>query len=132
MNEKMLNSLLQELQWQLPDNLRLVQEGKGIALTCDGTQACLRYGSPVDLARGLVLVKQMGTDRVYAHSEYNRFETLGVMIDCSRNAVLSVENAKRLLRVLALMGYNMVQLYTETVTGFSMLSLIAFTISAAN
>lgn len=41
------------------------------------------------------------------------FETLGIMIDCSRNGVLLVERVEELLRLLALMGCNMLQLYTE-------------------
>ncbi|KAJ8293919.1 Hexosaminidase D [Rhodotorula toruloides] len=41
------------------------------------------------------------------------FETVGVMIDCSRNGVLRVERVKTLLRHLALMGSNMLQLYCE-------------------
>lgn len=41
------------------------------------------------------------------------FDTLGVMIDCSRNGVLLVERVEELLRFLALMGCNMIQLYTE-------------------
>ncbi|BGP25894.1 hypothetical protein JCM10295v2_004835 [Rhodotorula toruloides] len=41
------------------------------------------------------------------------FETVGVMIDCSRNGVLRVERIKTLLRHLALMGSNMLQLYCE-------------------
>ncbi|PWN46238.1 glycoside hydrolase [Ceraceosorus guamensis] len=41
------------------------------------------------------------------------FETVGTMIDCSRNGVLRVVSIKFMLRSLALMGYNMLQLYTE-------------------
>ncbi|GJN90362.1 hypothetical protein Rhopal_003373-T1 [Rhodotorula paludigena] len=41
------------------------------------------------------------------------FETVGVMIDCSRNGVLRVESVKALLRHMALMGSNMLQLYCE-------------------
>jgi len=38
---------------------------------------------------------------------------LGVMVDCSRNAVMSVEAAKRFIDALKKMGYNMLMLYTE-------------------
>lgn len=38
---------------------------------------------------------------------------LCAMVDCSRNAVLTVESVKRLIRSLAVMGYNSLQLYTE-------------------
>ena len=38
---------------------------------------------------------------------------LGVMVDCSRNAVLTVSAAKRLIDALHNMGYYMLMLYTE-------------------
>ena len=41
------------------------------------------------------------------------FETLGVMIDLSRNAVMNVESLKRFIIVLKKMGYNCAMLYTE-------------------
>ena len=42
-----------------------------------------------------------------------RFDTFGVMIDMSRNAVMSIEGLKRFLSLLRKMGYNCVMLYTE-------------------
>lgn len=41
------------------------------------------------------------------------FRKFGVMIDCSRNAVMSVDATKRFITVLKKMGYNQVQLYME-------------------
>ena len=41
------------------------------------------------------------------------FETFGVMIDASRNAVMSIDGLKRFLPLLKKMGYNCVMLYTE-------------------
>lgn len=41
------------------------------------------------------------------------FRTLGIMLDCSRNGVMRPEHLKKWLRRLALLGYNMVMLYTE-------------------
>ena len=43
----------------------------------------------------------------------NTFRKLGVMLDCSRNAVMSVASLKRFIAVLAKMGYNQVHLYME-------------------
>jgi hexosaminidase len=37
----------------------------------------------------------------------------GVMVDCSRNAVLNLSAVKRLIDALSKMGYNMLMLYTE-------------------
>ncbi|KAJ2554304.1 hypothetical protein EV175_002632 [Coemansia sp. RSA 1933] len=45
--------------------------------------------------------------------ETAQFETLALMIDCSRNGVLALENVQAMLRQMALMGYTMLQLYTE-------------------
>lgn len=38
---------------------------------------------------------------------------LGVMLDCSRNAVWNVSAVKRYMDALKKMGYNMLMLYTE-------------------
>ena len=43
----------------------------------------------------------------------NSFRKMGVMPDCSRNAVMNVETMKKFISVLAKMGYNEVQLYVE-------------------
>ena len=42
-----------------------------------------------------------------------KFETLGLMIDMSRNAVMSINGLKRFLPLLKKMGYNCIMLYTE-------------------
>ena len=41
------------------------------------------------------------------------FDSFGVMIDCSRDAVPNVQGLKRFLRTIAKMGYNVALLYTE-------------------
>ena len=50
-------------------------------------------------------------------SEYGgymkKYRTFGLMIDLSRNAVMTVESLKNYLTMLSKMGYNMVMLYTE-------------------
>lgn len=45
--------------------------------------------------------------QVEGRREICNFETVGTMIDCSRNGVLKVSSTKFLCRKLALMGYNM-------------------------
>ena len=42
-----------------------------------------------------------------------QFNTFGVMLDMSRNAVMSVDGLKMLFPLLKKIGYNMVMLYTE-------------------
>ena len=41
------------------------------------------------------------------------YKDLGVMLDCSRNGVLTTKTVEELIRLLALMGYTSLQLYTE-------------------
>ena len=41
------------------------------------------------------------------------FDTFGIMIDMSRNAVMSIDGLKRFLPLLKKMGYNCIMLYTE-------------------
>ena len=43
----------------------------------------------------------------------DKIKSLGVMLDCSRDAVYSVETLKTYFDLLAKMGYDSVQLYTE-------------------
>ncbi|MBT9143322.1 MAG: hypothetical protein DDT29_01722 [Dehalococcoidia bacterium] len=45
--------------------------------------------------------------------EYCPFLMFGIMIDCSRNAVMTVDHMKKYLEKIAFLGYNMVMLYTE-------------------
>lgn len=42
-----------------------------------------------------------------------KIDSLGVMIDMSRNAVMSIEGLKRYMPLLSKMGYNKIFLYTE-------------------
>ena len=41
------------------------------------------------------------------------FRKFGVMIDCSRNAVMNVSAFKKMVNILSSLGYNTVRLYTE-------------------
>ena len=38
---------------------------------------------------------------------------LGVMVDCSRNAVMNVASVKKFAKLIRSMGYNTLMLYTE-------------------
>lgn len=43
----------------------------------------------------------------------NKEKMLGVMLDCSRNAVMNVESVKNYASIIRKMGYNTLMLYTE-------------------
>ena len=82
-------------------------------ITRTGSSAHVRYATPAQAARavGALMSGLVADGAVYR--ETTTFTTLGIMLDCSRNAVMTVEHLKVWLRRLALLGYNMVMLYTE-------------------
>ncbi|MDD3725849.1 MAG: family 20 glycosylhydrolase, partial [Candidatus Ratteibacteria bacterium] len=69
------------------------------------------YARPTDAFRALGTI--FGRDIMTDYTETTNFKMLGIMLEASRNGVLTVENIKCLLRRFALMGINMVMLYTE-------------------
>lgn len=83
----------------------------------DNHSVKITYRKPKDAFRALgYLMGQLesGNDPEVIEEE-SPFETLGVMLDVSRNAVLRVETLKKLVRHLALMGINRIFLYMEDV-----------------
>ena len=80
--------------------LSVEQTPNGITVTYDTLASALR-------GAGLALAGQL------TQGEKCAFDLFGVMLDSSRNAVMTVPYAKSVLRRLALAGYNMVMLYTE-------------------
>ena len=49
----------------------------------------------------------------FQYQEHVCFERNGLMLDCSRNAVFTVEKVKFLIRTLAKLGMNVLMPYTE-------------------
>jgi hypothetical protein len=91
----------------------------GLAVAKRASACRVRYGRKVDAFRALgrlmgeASVPRSATERRGGFSETPRFDLLGIMIDVSRNGVLTPEAARAMLRRCALMGLNMAILYTE-------------------
>ena len=73
----------------------------------------VRYGTPAMAIRALSALMAGLVPEGRELTENSSFTTFGIMLDCSRNAVMKVEHFKNWLRRLALLGYNMAMLYTE-------------------
>lgn len=111
----------------LGESYRIVQNGtKGVKLilkktkehgVCkierDGNTAVATYSAPAQAGRALGALLSGMPASSQKYSESTPFEMLGIMLDCSRNAVMTVDHVKRWLRQLCLLGYNMAMLYTE-------------------
>ncbi|NLF92547.1 MAG: beta-N-acetylhexosaminidase [Oligosphaeraceae bacterium] len=82
-----------------PATLRVTRTAGGIRI---------EYGKTAAAARGIGYALS-GTEA----AEDLCFQTYAILYDCSRNPVLTVKHAQRWLRRLALLGYDMMMLYTK-------------------
>ena len=98
-------------------NLKIAKDGKplvaekisaGFYVKIGETEAKIGYGTISDFLRGtLYLACGRETEQKRA------FDEMGVMIDCSRNAVPKVQTVKNYAAFLAALGYTYIHLYTE-------------------
>ncbi len=89
----------------------LCEKGGCLAVTSDGASARVTWAEPAQFYRALSLLP-----RPLAACDIRqtpRFKTVGVMFDCSRNAVLKPETVRFFLQKMSLMGLNFAMLYTE-------------------
>ena len=91
----------------------IAEEGETLNVSFDGKVIKIIYPAINQFFRGLRLVKQNFNKKGFSVSETCKATELGIMLDCSRNAVRNINHLKELIRHLALMGYNQIQLYTE-------------------
>lgn len=86
-----------------------------IVVSNSGGVANIQYGHKHQFFRALgLLLEHMQGEQEFSISEAPQFSTIGPMIDVSQgNAVLRVETLKRLITMMAAMGFNMLMLYTE-------------------
>lgn len=90
-----------------------VNEAGACGVELADQSATIRYSGLNQAARAVgALLSGLVSERS-PYGESTPFEMLGIMLDCSRNAVMTVDHVKAWLRQLALLGYNVVMLYTE-------------------
>lgn len=84
----------------------------GLCIEKSADHLHIRYSQKAYLFRALGLATEQ-SEETYTLSQNPRYITNGAMIDCSRNAVLTVDALKEYIEQLALMGHNTLMLYTE-------------------
>ncbi len=88
--------------------------GEALRVTRAAAEARITYPSRAAFFRGVgLLARCLAGDGGTEICETPRFERCGVMLDCSRGAVLRVDAVKRILRAMALMGLDLAMMYTE-------------------
>ena len=87
------------------DELELFKDNNYVKITC---------GRKIHFFRALSLLKENKSKSKIHISERQQFDMCGAMFDMSQgNAVIKTDNVKRILRKMALMGLDMLILYTE-------------------
>ncbi len=105
----------QELAYAISDSGDIsvtVAQGDHLSVTKNDSGISITYSRRCEFFRALSLLSDVlnGGEDV---RESGKYRTLCYMADVSRNAVLNIPSAKRLMRYLALMGYTSMMLYTE-------------------
>ena len=98
----------------LPKDLEIL-EGEGLRVDWTGGRAVVAAEDRSALSRGLFLLGQAareGRDALQL-CQARHFASCGLMLDCSRNAVPTVDAVRRLLDRMAMLGLNLLLLYTE-------------------
>ena len=88
------------------------QPGDALSLTATDGNVLIMYQREHELFRALSYLPSFLETRVEIR-EHSKMDTLCYMADNSRNSVMTVDAVKRLVRHLALMGYDSLMLYTE-------------------
>ncbi|KPG70575.1 beta-N-acetylhexosaminidase [Enterococcus sp. RIT-PI-f] len=104
-----------ELQLQLDESgekMILIQRSGSLKIVKTPTSTTIFYQEKAHLFRALVLwVTQ--PEATFTFEEQPQFKEIGPMIDLSRNAVLTIEQAKRFILLCGKMGLNTCLLYME-------------------
>ena len=97
--------------------VHVTQRPGDLEILCDATFATIIYDQKIHFFRALGLLVEaiQQKSKGVRIKETPQFDFNGMMFDVSRNAVLSVESIKKLLRHMAILGLNGFMLYTEDV-----------------
>lgn len=112
-----LSLLCGDIDFEIADDgipVRVQQSDGKIEVGLQDGQGWIHYGEKIHFYRavGLFVESARESDHFLVKEE-PQFRLNGVMVDVSRNAVLTVKSIKEMLRKMALMGLNMFMLYTE-------------------
>lgn len=112
-----LSALCQELGVSLADDgieVEAVHAAGVLEASCRDGKGRIVFDQRVHFFRALGLwVMHYRKQQTFHHVERHRFDTIGAMFDASRNGVPTVASVQHMLRKMALMGMNLLLLYTE-------------------
>ena len=107
-------AIYQEIGYKFPKTTTFFSSDKLIVRRENGVLS-IGVRDKRDYLRAALIAKTNAACPNYEIVENGWFEDVCFMLDCSRNAVPTVETMKKLIRNLAMMGYNSCMLYMEDV-----------------
>ena len=113
--QKVFDAIKKEIGFVFPNYCVFNKIDNGLKIECKKDFLRIDYSSNSQLMRAGLIVKANGLNCDYIIEEKSQFDNLCFMVDCSRNSVKSIESVKKLIRNLAMLGYNSLMLYTEDV-----------------
>lgn len=91
-----------------------VRQGDEICVSLEGGAGSITYAAKNQFFRALGLfIENALSKKAFEVKETARYDSFGVMIDASRNGVMSVEAIMECINYLAVMGYSFLMMYTE-------------------
>ncbi|MBR2506501.1 MAG: beta-N-acetylhexosaminidase [Bacilli bacterium] len=95
--------------------LNKINDFEGLIIEYDGKKLQVSYGQDFLIYRACLIVANKGFDKPYIYEENRPVKNLGIMVDCSRNAVPTIQTIKKLVKTMVSLGYNELLLYLEDV-----------------
>ena len=106
------NSAVKEMAEQIEMTVHFSASASKLSLSKKGTSCSVTCREPAHFFRGLnYLLHHLEEDFELEETSY--FKKNGFMLDCSRNAVATVQTVKKLIQTMAKAGMNQLFLYTE-------------------
>ncbi|WP_035712511.1 beta-N-acetylhexosaminidase [Salibacterium aidingense] len=111
-------------EWEKAFDFSLSKEGIPVTVKREDTSSLhvslkegkgeIRYSQNIHFFRALGLfLEHAGRRSTFQIEEHPQFESNGIMLDCSRNAVMKPEQVRKLIRIMSMMGLNRLMLYME-------------------
>ena len=97
-----------EIDYVFPSDTKFVKSDKFAV-----DENTVFYRNSADIFRAALRLKARLADGDARYFECDKFDDLSFFVDCSRNAVPTVDTVKKIIRIVAMLGYDSVMLYTE-------------------
>lgn len=108
-----VDEAVREIGYEFPEKTEFIKNEEVLRVEKKDGDIKVYYKNNGDLVRALLIAKANEGEESYAVEEKREFNDVCFMVDCSRNAVPTVDTVKKLIRNISMLGYDSMMLYTE-------------------